>query len=115
MHTAVANDDNDEMLLSYDWDALLTCNASCDPTLLQTSHWFESHGDYHMDKIDGYHLRLPDNLCVVHDGSPLRVQAHVNDVRFASLHGNAGMGAASTVKLIAIEAMECNPHMHSPS
>lgn len=69
------------------------------PLFIKTSHWFETHGDYHMDPFEGYHLKLPGDLCVVHDGAPLRVQAHVNDVRFASVHGNAGMGAASTVKL----------------
>jgi len=59
----------------------------------EVPHLFETHGDYTMDRADGYRLQLPEGKCVVNappQSRDVSVWAHVNDVRFAdSLHSTA--------------------------
>lgn len=59
--------------------------AKQDPRGDANVHWFETHGDYHMDPRRGYRRELPAGYCDVVDGRKnVTVEVQVNDVRYGS-------------------------------
>jgi len=75
--------------------------AKQDPRGDANVHWFETHGDYHMDPRRGYRRELPTGYCDVVDGhKKVTIEVQVNDVRYGSD--------------IAMSAEAARPTVHGP-
>jgi len=90
--------DKGDCIITYTGDAVNASDAASPITYpplhmhhihisREVPHWWETHGDYHMDPKEGYKVSLPAGTCVVHDGSHVGVLAQVNDVRFMQSAG----------------------------
>ena len=70
----------------------------------EVPHFFETHGDYTMDPVKGYHNQLPVGHCVVYDDElgrgKLKITAHVNDVRTFMRDGTAMASSQHTAETI---------------